>query len=133
MSLLGTYYLFTPLTTRKIKILKKWKRYLEILSIDKLTQVYQKIVAATPQKNPKVSKNEKWKKLLEISSFYIVLHMCIKNYGHMIYGSWHPETWCATGGRKDGWIVKATYRVGCPIWKVSTRLLSYGIKLACKF
>ena len=74
VSLLGTYYLFTPLTTRKIKILKKWKKYLEILSIDKLTQVYQKIVAATPpQKTPKFQKMKNGKNFWRyhhFTSFY---------------------------------------------------------------
>ena len=43
-----------------------------------------------PPKNPKNQNFEKGKNLLEISSFYI-LHMCTKNYNHMMYASWDTE------------------------------------------
>ena len=43
----------------------------------------------------------------------ITLHICTKNYDHMMYGS---ETWYVTDVQEDRWMVteKATYRGGCP-------------------
>ena len=90
-SFLAIFYLFTPLTAWKIKILKKWKKCLEIsfyicvprimiwwcmvLEICCLTYVivishFGLFFALLPN-SPKNQDFEKWKKHLEISLFYI--------------------------------------------------------------
>ena len=92
---------FTPLKAQKIKILKKWKKYLQILSF--YTSVPKIIIIwyIPPQiwcmtdvivifqfgllfaQKTKISK--KWKKT---TRDIIILHMCTKNYDYMIYSSW---------------------------------------------
>ena len=96
---------FTPLTIQKIKILKKWKKLLEILSF---TQVYHKwqsydiwflryelqqtdffghlwpFFALLPPKNEKITKLKKKKTPGDI----IILYKCSKNHDHRLYCSW---------------------------------------------
>ena len=103
---------FTPLKAQKIKILKKWKKCLDISSFYMCTKNCDQIMYSswdmvhdrcnccfsfwavccpfTPQqpKKPKFWKNEK--NFLEISSFYI----CIPKI--MIRWCTVPEIWCMT-------------------------------------
>ena len=115
---------FTPLTARKMKILKKWKEHLEILSfytsIPKIIIICYTVpeiwwvtgviiifhfglfFALLLPKQSKVLK--KWKKRLEIWSFYT----CVPK----IKIRWWtvPEKWYVTDGRTE----KVTHRGGCP-------------------
>ena len=99
---------FTPLTARKIKILKKWKKHLEISSFyiwvpkimirwcmvpeiwcvtDAIIFHFGPIFALLlPPNSPKNQNFEKMKKTPEDT---IILHMGIKNYDQMIYSSWN--------------------------------------------
>ena len=95
---------FTLLTIQKIKILKKWKKLLEILPF---TQVHHKwqsydiwflryqlqqtdsvghlllFFALLPKKNENVTKLKK-----ETPGDTIILHKCFKNHDHRLYCSW---------------------------------------------
>ena len=42
-----------------------------------------------------------------------ILHMCIINYNHMMYGFWDMEHDRWTDGYTDGWMEKVAYRGGC--------------------
>ena len=121
------YCPFTPLTARKIKILKKWKKCLEISSfyvhapkINRCTvpqiwcmtdviicHVGSFFALLLPQK-PEKSKFWKMKKL---PGDTIILHMCTKNYDQMMYSS--SDMLCDR--QMDGQTEKVTYRGGCPI------------------
>ena len=91
---------FTPLKAQKIKILKKWKKYLQILSF--YTSVPKIIIWYIPPQiwcmtdvivifqfgllfAQKTKNEKKWKKT---TGDIIILHMCTKNYDYMIYSSW---------------------------------------------
>ena len=117
---------FTPLTTRKIKILKPWKKTLEICTINDNHMIYGSWDMKWNKQNffvilghflpfypPKCPKNQnfiKMEKYLEISSFYICLSKV------MIRLCMVPEIWCVkdgwTDGRMDGRTEKKTYRGG---------------------
>ena len=102
---------FTPLTVQKMKISKKWKKNLEILSFYTSVPKIMIICYTVP---------EIWCMTdaivifhfrlffallhLEISSFYT----CVPNI--MIRWCTVPEKWCAT----DRWTEKLTHRGGCP-------------------
>ena len=98
---------FTPLTIRKIKILKKWNKVLEILSFYTCVPYMTIIWCMVPEKwsvtgrifiifdcfllfylpdNPKTQNFEKLKKT---PRDIIILHMCIINNNQMMYGSWN--------------------------------------------
>ena len=99
--------IFCPLTTQKIKILKKWKntwRY------HHFTQVYHKwqsydvwflryeawqteffvildhFLPFYPPNNPK---NQNFEKMKKTPGDIIILHKCTKNHDHMLYCFWH--------------------------------------------
>ena len=78
---------FTTLTVRKIKILKNWKKPLEISSFYTSVPKIMIICCTVP-------------------GDIIILHMYAKNYDQMIYGSWDMV--------RDGRTEKMTYRGGCP-------------------
>ena len=109
---------FTPLTAQKMKVLKKWKKHLEISSfyicvpkimtrwcmVPEMRCVTDVIVIShfglffcpfTPLTAQKIKILKKWRKSLEISSFYI--------YVPKIMIRWHtvPEIWCTTDERTD--------------------------------
>ena len=109
---------FTPLKAWKIKILKKWKKYLEISSfyicvpkimirwytVPEIWCVTDVIIishfglffALLPPWQPQKSRfSKKWKTNLEISLFYI----CVPKV--MIRWYTVPEIWCTTDGRMD--------------------------------
>ena len=118
----ATFCPFTPLTTQKIKILRKWKKQLEILSfythvskimitcytipeIWHMTDIiyisyFGPFSAILPPKSPKKQNFKKWKK--KTPGDIIILQMCTKNYDHMMYGSW-DMVW-------DGWMDQQTDR-----------------------
>ena len=117
----ATFCPFTPLTKKKIKILRKWKKQLEILSfythvskimitcytipeIWHMTDIiyisyFGPFSAILPPKSPKKQNFKKWKKT---PGDIIILQMCTKNYDHMMYGSW-DMVW-------DGWMDQQTDR-----------------------
>ena len=127
---------FTPLTTRKIKISKKWKQLLDISSfyttkimiicytVPEIWRVTGVIVifhiglffALLPTNSPQNENlKKKWKKRLEISSFYI----CVPK----IMIRWcTAEIWWATDGRRDGrekwqsWVPHLKTRAVCTQW-----------------
>ena len=89
----------SPLTTQKIKILKKWKKLLEILfyCVPKMTITWcmvpetwstrQNFLSFWTVFHPftplRTSKSKFW-----IDERHIILHMCTINENHMMYGSW---------------------------------------------
>ena len=126
-SLWVIFYHFTSLTAQRIKILKKWKKYLEIsslyTSVPKIIIICYSVLEIwrmidviifhfglffallTAQK---IKILNKWKKHLEMSSFYI----CVPKI--MIRWCMVPEIWCAMERWTDGQTEKVTYRGGCP-------------------
>ena len=99
---------FASLATRKIKILKKWKKHLEILYII-FTHVYHKwqayhvwflryrawwmfllfffldhFLSFYPSNSPKT---ENFKKTKQMLGDVIMLHKCTKNHNHTLYCS----------------------------------------------
>ena len=110
--------------TQKVRILKKWKKLLDIAPfytcVPKTTIIWGTFPQIRNETNffvilghflpfepPNSSKNENFKKIkkhLEISSFYT----CVPKI--MIRWCTVPEVWCA----KDGGTEKVTYRGGGP-------------------
>ena len=128
---MGHFLLFIPLTVQKIKILKKWKKFLEISSfcicvpkimircctvpeIRCVTDVilisnFGLFFALLPPNSPKNQNFEKMKQ----KPGDIILHKCTKNYDQMMYGSW--DMLC--GRQMDGWMDKQKkwhIKVGAP-------------------
>ena len=111
---------FTPLTTRKIKILKKWKKYLEIssfyTSVPKIMILCYTIPEIRHVTDVIIFHFGYFCTYLEISSFYISVPKI------MIIWCTVPEIWCATDGltdrqtdrQMDGWTENVTYRGGSP-------------------
>ena len=112
---------FTQLTTQKIKILKKWKKHLQISSFYTSVPKIMTICYTVPEIWPVTDVNfifhfglffahlmwkKKWKQLQEISSFYT----CVPNI--IIRWCMVPEKWCATDGWTDRW--KKWHRGRCP-------------------
>ena len=62
------FWPFTPLTTQKIRILKKWKKNIQILSLYHHFNI-----------------------ILLLYYCIIILHMCTKNHNHMMYASWDMQ------------------------------------------
>ena len=62
----------------------------------------------TPFKSPK-----NFKKMKKTSGGIIILHMCIKNYDQLMYGTWD----IVRNGRTDRRTEKVTFRGGCPTQK----------------
>ena len=98
--------LFTALTTQKIKIFKKWKKYPDISSFwiclpkimirwctvpeiwcvtDVIILHYELFFALWDPNRPK---NENFEKMKKMPGDIILLHMCGKNYDQMMYRSW---------------------------------------------
>ena len=116
---------FTLMKTWKIKILKKWKKTLGDIILHKCTKnqehmlhccwdmthdgynfyfSFWDICPFTPLKM-KIIKNEKG------PGDIIILHMCTKNYGHMMYSSWD----IVSSGETDRQTEKVTYlELGVP-------------------
>ena len=107
--ILGNFLPFLPLT-RKIKILKKWKKYQDISfyksvpkimiicytvpEIQHVTDVisifhFGLFFALLTTNDPKDPKNLNLKKVKKKPGDIIILHTCTKNYDHMMYGSWN--------------------------------------------
>ena len=99
---------FTPLTTQKIKILKKFQKIPEdIIILHKCTKNHDHMLHCswymtrdgcnfyfsfwaffspfTPLTTQKIKILKKWKK---IPGYIIILHICSKNYDHMMCSSW---------------------------------------------
>ena len=126
---------FTSLIARKIKILKKWNKHLQISSfyirvpkimirwcmvpeIWCMTDVivishfglFSAILPFYPPNNPKNQNVEKMKKK---PGDVIILHRCTKNYNQMMCSSWvcdatDEQTKGQTDRRTDGWKDKQT-------------------------
>ena len=95
---------FTPLWTQKIKILKKWKKYLKILSFYKhkwqsydawflrygvqRTKCFVILDCLLPTNNPK---NQNFENNLKMPRDIIILHMFTINDNHMMYRFWDIE------------------------------------------
>ena len=128
------FCLFTLFTTRKIKILQKYKKTLvvssfytsvpkililfytvpEIWCVTDVTAIFYfgLFFAFLPPNQPKKIKIKKKKKSLEILSFYT----CVPKI--MIRWCTVPEIWCVMDGRMDErmnrWTEKVTFRGGSP-------------------
>ena len=111
------FALLTPLTTQKIKILKKWKKMPgDIIILHKCVKNHDHMLYCswdmacdrciyfsfwaiscpfTPLTAQKITIFKRWKKCLEILSFYI----CVPKI--MIRWCMIPEIWCATDRRMD--------------------------------
>ena len=95
-----------PLTTQRITILKKWKSTRDIIILHKWTindnhmmygswdincnrQIFFVILGQFLSFYPPNSaNNEKFIKNEKVSGDIIILHKCIKTYGHRLYYSW---------------------------------------------
>ena len=81
---------FTPLTTWKINILKKWKKQLEMSTFDtyvqKITIIWYMLPDIWSAKD-RIFSNFRW--------YIIILHMCTINDHHIMHGSWdrEPKKW----------------------------------------
>ena len=105
------YPLSHPLTTRKIKILKKWKNHLEILSfytcIPQMTIIWCMVpeiwsvsdrtfcyfgplfvLLPPPPPPPSNPINQNLEKMKKIPGGLIILHKCTINDSYMMYGFW---------------------------------------------
>ena len=98
--------IFASLTTQRIKILKKWKKLLEILSfytcVPKITIIWCRVPEIRSERqtfchfapffallSPNDPKKQNFKKMKKTPGDIILLHMCTINEDHMIYGSWN--------------------------------------------
>ena len=93
------FALLLPLTTRKIKIWKKWKKHLEILSfytcvpqmtimwwmVPEIWSVTDRMFCRFGLFLPFTTLKNKKK---QTPGDIIILHKCIKNHNHMLYCSW---------------------------------------------
>ena len=105
----GPFFAILPSDNPKIKILKHWKKHLEILSFTHLYHKWQTydvwflryhmqqtyffvildhFLPFYPPINPK---NQTFENMKNIPGDIIILHMCPINDHHMIYGSWDME------------------------------------------
>ena len=128
--ILGHFLAFYPLTTQKIKILKKKKKILH-----KCTKTHDHMLYCSwdmvhdrcnlhfsfwtifcPEK-PKLKK-KKWKK--KLPGDIIILHVYQKTWPKPMIIQWMiTEIWCATVGWMDGQTEKVTYKVGTPTKKLN--------------
>ena len=116
---------FTPVTSWKMKILKKWKKHLEIspfyicvLKIIIIRSMVPEIWCVTDAivishfglffaLLPRLAQRIKiLKKKKKTPGDIINLYKCTKNYDQVMYGSWDMV--------RDGRTEKVTYRGGCP-------------------
>ena len=96
---------FTLLTTSKIKILKTWKKCLEILSFDtympymiiiwcmvpeirSTTEFFVILDYLLPFNPPNNPENQNFEKMEKPPGHINILHMCTINDNHIMYGSW---------------------------------------------
>ena len=97
------------LTPQKSKFCKNEKKRLEILSFCLCVPKTTIIWGTTPEMQsethdflsfwtiflscypPNKLKNQNFEKMKKISGDFIILHMCTKNYDHMMYASWDME------------------------------------------
>ena len=93
LSLWTAFCSFNPLGTQKIKILKKWKKHLTILSFY-MIYVFsdiecnrQNIFVILDHFLPFYPKNQNFEKLKKTPGDIIILHKCIKNHHHMLHCS----------------------------------------------
>ena len=131
LSFWTTFCPFTPLTTQKIEILKKWKNRLEISSFYTSVPKIMIIFYTVPEiwhvtdlicfsfwaillpfyppspPLPNSPKNQNFQKMKKTSGDIIILHMCTKNYDQIMYISWNMVY--------DERMKKVAYRSGCPI------------------
>ena len=106
---------FTPITTRKIIILKNWKNYLEISSFYTSVPKIMIICSMVPEiwhvifhfklffafYLPNSPKNQNLKKMKKTSGDTIILDICTKNWDQMMYGSWDIMQNRRTDGKSD--------------------------------
>ena len=129
LSFWTTFCPFTPLTTQKIEILKKWKNRLEIssfyTSVPKIMIIFYTVpeiwhvtdvicfsfwailLPLYPPRSLTAQKIKIFQKMKKTSGDIIISHMCTKNYDQIMYISWNMVY--------DEWMEKVTYRSGCPI------------------
>ena len=126
----ASYCPFSPITARKINILKNWKeRPGDIIILHMCTKNYDQIIYGswdmvrdrcncyfsflaifcpfTPVTVKKIKILKKWKKYVEISSCYISVPKVMTGWCTV------PEVYCATDGWMDGW-KKWHIEVGAP-------------------
>ena len=88
----------TPLKTQKIRILKKWKKLLEIsfyTRVPNTTIIWGTVPEIWaffwPLYPPNNQETQNFKTMKKIPWDFISLHMCTKNHNHMVYTSWDME------------------------------------------
>ena len=129
---------FTPLWIQKIKILKKWKKHLKILSFykwvsympiiwcivpeiwsatDRIFCHFAPFFAPLPQK-PNNPKNQHLKKMKKRPGDITILHLCTINNDHTVYGSWDMK--------HDGQNFLPFWTIFCPF----TPLTTWKIKIS---
>ena len=101
---------FTPLTTQKTKILKRWKKapgdiiILHVCAINDNHMMYGSWYTEHDRQNflsfctifctftpPNDLKNQNFKRMKKESGDIIILHMCTIKDNHLMYGSWYME------------------------------------------
>ena len=81
--------LLPPLKTRKIRILKKWKKSAGGIILLHICHFWPFFLPFTPRLTLKI---KIWKKMKKKTPGYIILlHMCTMSEGHMMDGSWDME------------------------------------------
>ena len=98
----------SPLTTRKIKILKKWENDLELASfyacLLKITIIWCILLRHGVRQvffvifshflhfyPPNNLENQNFEKMRKAPTVVVILHMSTKNQDHMMYASWDME------------------------------------------
>ena len=132
LSFWTVFCLFTPLTTRKITILKKWTKRLEILSfytyVPKMTIIWCMVPEISRRTEffvildyfllfypPNNQKNQNFENIKKVPGDIIILHKCAINDNHMMYGSWDMK--------HDGQNFLSFWTVFCPFTTQKIKIL----------
>ena len=99
LSFCAIFFPFTPITTWKTKILKKWKQHLEMSSFHtcapngfKISTVsFHTMRTHLPFDPPNKLKNQGFEKIKKTPRDIIILSLCTTSHDHMINDSWDME------------------------------------------
>ena len=145
--ILGHFLPFHP-TQQKIKILKKWKKRLNMYKCTKnhdhmLYYTWDKhmtgvilifhFVLFLPFYTSNSPTNQNFTKLKKAPGDNIILHICTKNYDHIMYGSWDMVCNRWTDRRTHGRTEKVAYTGGCPPKKWRGKFFNFSYKIATAF